>query len=405
MTSETGSGGAPSILFVDDEQAILDGLRNVLRPDRKRWNQRFALGGERALESMAEAPADVVVTDMRMPGMDGLTLLRRVQASWPDAARVVLSGYADLAAVASASSVAHQYLLKPCDADVLRRVLERAFDLLDLFRDPQLRRVAGSLGALPSLPRLYDALTRALADPDVDVKRLAAIIREDVGMSSRALQFVNSAYYGLTKRVSSIETALVYIGLNTLRHLALTLQVFKSFSSAVPPSAVEAFEGHAILTARLARRLAPDEVLGEAAFAAGLLHDAGRLVLMERCPVPYAEAVALARGGMTLHDAERQVFGATHAEVGAYLLGLWGIPHGIVEAVAFHHDEARMSRGLPDTVLAVGAASLLSHGGGEEGLGPEEAALLARLAGSHLPEWRALAEEVRAGTDHDEGTP
>lgn len=397
--------GAPSVLFVDDEQPILDGLRNVLRPDRRRWELRFALGGEQALAAMAERPADVVVTDMRMPGMDGLALLRTVQARWPDAARIVLSGYADLAAVASASAVAHQYLLKPCDADVLRRVLQRALDLLGLFRDPALRRITGSLGALPSLPRLYEALTQALADPDVDVKKLAAIVREDVGMSSRALQFVNSAYYGLTKRVSSIETALVYIGLNTLRHLALTLQVFRSFSSAVPPSAVEAFEGHATLTARLARRLAPDELLGEAAFAAGLLHDAGRLVLMDRCPDQYGRAIELSKGGMTLHEAERQVFGATHAEVGAYLLGLWGIPHGIVEAVAFHHDEARMSRGLPDTVLAVGAASMLTHRCSEGRLLPEEEAMLSRLAGSRLAEWEALAEEVRAGPSPEEKAP
>jgi HD-like signal output (HDOD) protein len=168
---------------------------------------------------------------------------------------------------------------------------------------------------------------------------------------------------------------------------------------------VEAFERHALLTARLARRLAANEVLGEEAFAAGLLHDAGRLVLMDRCPGQYAEAIALSKAGLTLHDAERQVFGASHAEVGAFLLGLWGIPHGIVEAVAFHHDEARMGRGLPDTVLAVGAASLLTHGCGEGRLGPEEAAMLARLAGGRLAEWEALAEEVRAGPGPDEVAP
>ena len=119
MTIDAEPGPRPSLLFVDDEQPILDGLRNVLRPDRRRWSMRFALGGARALEEMAAAPADVVVTDMRMPGMDGLELLRQVQAAWPDAARVVLSGYADLAAVASAASVAHQYLLKPGDAEIL----------------------------------------------------------------------------------------------------------------------------------------------------------------------------------------------------------------------------------------------------------------------------------------------
>ena len=117
------------ILFVDDDPDVLDGLRNVLRPQRDRWNMSFALGGEAALSEMATKPWDVIVTDMRMPGMDGLALLGHVRTDHPRVARVVLSGYADLAAVAQASSVAHQYLLKPCDADALRDVIARALNI------------------------------------------------------------------------------------------------------------------------------------------------------------------------------------------------------------------------------------------------------------------------------------
>jgi HD-like signal output (HDOD) protein len=387
------------ILFVDDESAVLEGLRNVLRPLRARWHMRFANGGPEALHALAAEPADVVVSDMRMPGMDGLALLREVKERFPNAARIVLSGYADLSAVAAASAVAHQYLLKPCDVDALRAVIERTCGLHDVLTSESLRRTVGGLGALPSAPRVYGELTRALADPDVDVKRVAAIVKQDVGLSSRVLQFVNSAFYGLAQRITSIESAIVYLGMNTVRHLALTIEVASCFDA----GAFEDFERHAVLTARIAKRLVPGGASADVAFAAGLLHDAGKLVLANRMEGAWAEAERCARAsGRPIHEVEREVLGANHCEVGAYLLGLWALPHALVEAVAFHHAVERLGDGPVDAVAAVCAANVLAHAvsPGSEPAAAAGVEVLDNLARDHVAGWREIAvrEAGRVGT-------
>jgi HD-like signal output (HDOD) protein/ActR/RegA family two-component response regulator len=378
-----------SVLFVDDDPAVLAGLKTVLRSERHRWTMRFAARGDEALQALAAAPADVVVTDMRMPGMDGLTLLRRVRELYPATARIVLSGYADLGAVAQASAVAHQYLLKPCEAGVLRGVVGRAIELRILLDRPGLREVVGSLGALPTVPGVYHALTAALGDADAGVAGIAAIVNRDVGLAGRVLQFVNSAYFGLARQVTSIESAIVYLGLNTLRHLALTLEVLRAFEDA--GAEVERFQRHSILVARIARRLTGDPVAAEAAFAAGLMHDAGKLAIMARLPDTWRDIQARARAaGTGSLQAEREVLGADHAEVGAYLLGLWSLPHVLVEAVAFHHA-------VPSTPLTLGGPGLvavadaLAHQvtGDLDGLALDPA-----WVGSGLdPGWSALARQ------------
>ena len=388
------------IIFVDDEPDILAGLRNALRRQRVRWNMRFALGGEAALRELEAAPCDVIVTDMRMPGMDGLTLLGQVRQRHPQAARLVLSGHADLDAVVRASSVAHQYLLKPCDTDTLCAAVERSLAIQALLGNDQLRRVVGGLGTLPAAPAMYTALTMALANPNLDIRDLAAIVTRDIGLAARMLHLVNSAYCGLAQRVSSIQTAITILGLNVVRHLALTVEVFRSFEGP-GGAAFEALSQHSSLTARIARKLAPDRRTTDVAFTAGLLHDAGTLVLMSRASGAYSAAVELAtRTGTSLAEAERASFGATHAEIGAYVLGLWDLPHVIIEPVAYHHTLERIGRGGYDTVACVALADLLAReADGEARAGRTgDSALVEKLSAlGDLARWRETAlEEARA---------
>jgi len=347
------------ILFVDDEQDLLDGLRNALRRKRTVWEMRFAVGGEAALREMEARPVDVVVSDMRMPGMDGLALLGVVRKQYPRAARIILSGHADLASVVRASAVAHQYVLKPCDQGVMCAVIERALRIQELLASEPLRQIVGELGTLPARPAMYEALTSALADPGVEVRKLAAIVEKDVALAARVLQFVNSAYCGLLQRVSGIDAAIALLGLNTLRHIALTTEVFRSFSGKDAED-VEALAHHAILTARIARRLVGGARDVEAAFTAGLLHDCGKLVLASRLPEAYRHVREVSRReDLAALTAEQETFGATHAEVGAYLLGLWDLPHDVVDPVAHHHSPDRL--GVLDTVGVVVLADALAN--------------------------------------------
>jgi HD-like signal output (HDOD) protein len=378
-----------SIMFVDDEQDVLDGLRNALRGERSRWSLSFALGAEAALRELAERHFDVLVTDMRMPGQDGLALLRIVRQRHPEVARIVLSGHADLATVVNASAIAHRYLPKPCESGVLRDVITGTLQLQEVLASDGLRQLVGGLGTLPTAPRVYQELTAALADPEVDFKTLAAIVERDAAMAARALQFVNSAYCGLSQRVTSVQAAVRHLGLNTLRHLALTVEVFREFRGA-GAGAVERLERHAQLTARIARALATEPRQAEAAFAAGLLHDVGKLVLASRAPDAWARAVEAGRAGTPLVAAEKALLGADHAEIGAYLLGLWDLPHDILQPVAFHHTAAP---GTVDPVGLVAAADALSHevagGAGDVPLRP----LDERAPAADLAVWRAIARE------------
>jgi HD-like signal output (HDOD) protein len=345
--------------------------------------------GADALARMKDAPADLVVAEMRMPGMDGLAFLSAVKAAWPEAVRILRCGNADLPAVAKASVVAQQSVLEPCAPQALADVIERALDLRDRLRQPALQKTLGELGSLPVAPRMYERLTQALADPNLDAKKLGAIVRTDVAMTGRVLQFVNSAYYALARRITDVEAAIAYLGVNTLRHLALSLEIARSFGAGVD---MDAFERHAVLTARLAGKLVVAPEHRDVAFSAGLLHDCGKLVLMTRLPDRYREVAPLAAAEkIPAAEAERRVLGAGHDEIGGYLLGLWGIPHAIVGAVALHHDPRRTRGAVLDPVGAVGVADLLAHLVAEKEPAAEHKAT--RLPPEKAKAWLALAGE------------
>lgn len=391
------------VLFVDDEQQVLDGLRNLLRKQRNQLDMAFALGGQAALDELAKAPFDVIVSDMRMPGMDGVALLQRVKELYPATARIVLSGHAERDMVVRALPVSHQYLSKPCDAETLRQVVLRACELRDLLKDPALKEVVGRLDRLPSVPDTYWELTRALADPEVERAKITAIIERDLAMSVKLLQIVNSAYFGLARRVSSVAEAVSFLGLELVKGLALGSQVFAAVEGApaIKGFSLDAMQRHAIMVARLARRVVRQAKHADEAFTAGMVHDVGRIIFALAHPSRYAETVELAAStGRAIHEVERELVGVTHAELGAFLLGTWGLPIPIVEAVAFHHTPAAAMPAVSDALLAVHVANeLLAEATARGGAAPctsrLDDALLATLGvAAELPRWRAMAAEA-----------
>jgi HD-like signal output (HDOD) protein len=331
------------VLFVDDEISVLDGLQNILRKQRGLWDMSFALGGKAALAELAKAPFDVIISDMKMPGMDGPTLLQTVQERYPSVARIVLSGQADRAAVLRSVPVTHQFLSKPCDATVLRGVIERTCRLQSFLTDDAACRVAGKFTGLPSVARAYAALGTALARTDVTLAELATIVEQDPGMSAKVLQLVNSAYFGLPQSVSSIQQAVMLLGADLLRDLFARAGAFSmQDDSGGLGFSIEDLQTRSLRTARVARALAGSGPLAEEVFAAAILRDIGQLVLSIGLPEAFRDCVAQsARDGAPLEETEREILGVSHADVGAYLLGVWGLPTSIVETVAYHHPQRR----------------------------------------------------------------
>ena len=349
------------ILLVDDDGSVLSGLRHVLRSERHRWAVRVAEGSEAALAALTEEPADVVVSDMRMPGMNGLELLGRVLAGWPATVRVLLSGWSDTGSITRAGTVAHRYLLKPCDAETLRAELSGIQEIRALLPDPGLRAALGALRSLPSSPETLQALRNLPEDPEARDRAVAAAVETDVALATRVLQFASSPSFGAPRPVAGLRDALGLVGHLVLLEIASLLEPLAS--SSLLPGASDSLvrlELHARMAARMARILAPDEASADAASTAALLHDAGRLALLSRLPVPYAEVLRRSlEGHGSLEQIEVEVLGATHARIGAYLLGLWGLPRTIVDAVARHHDPGVLDD--PGLAGLVASANLFAH--------------------------------------------
>lgn len=395
------------VLFVDDEPAVLDGLRDLLRRHRRRWDMAFAGGGEAALAELAARPADVVVSDMRMPGMDGAELLRRVKAEHPRAVRLILTGHAEREAIFRALPVAHQFLSKPCDPEALANTIERACELQALVHDEALARVLGGIDSLPSPPGCYWKITHALADPAVSLQQVGAILLEDPVACAKLLQLVNSAYFGLAKPVADVLHAVSLLGLEMVRSLILTAHLLRAteHAPAVPGFSYQHLHASALLTAKVARRMMAGGPLAQACFTAGLLHDIGKVVIAMCFPEKFALLIAAAAGEPDFSVArEKDLLGFTHAEVGAYLLGLWGLPAPIVEAAAYHHEPARVAQRGFEVVGCVYVADALlrrsvppTPGVSDDGAPLDEEYLASLGVADRLPEWRAIAaEEARA---------
>ena len=352
------------ILFVDDENNILDGIRRLLHADRKRWDMEFAIGGEAALRACEAGRFDVVVSDMRMPGMDGATLLGHIRDLYPSTARLILTGYAEVKLATRAVAVAYRVLSKPCTGPDLQNTIERVCTLQDIFCTPELRRIIGTIGELPSLSRTYSALAQAVNDPASSVASVADIVERDVAMSAKVLQLVNSGFFGLAQKVTSLQSAVAYLGMNTIQNLALASDTFKVFvpDARFPKDFCETIQQNSRRVARIARALPLDPSVRDVTVMAALLHDVGKLVLASKMPDEFCAVLSLMQEhGCVQFEAEEQLLGISHAEVGAYLLGLWGINSLTVEAIAHHHHPDRIPHSGFDSSAAVYVANLLAH--------------------------------------------
>ena len=335
------------LLFVDDDREILELFNCLFEALADQWEARCAATSAQALAYLAAERFDVIISDMRMPGMSGAQLLGEVAERYPACARILLSGYADQEEAASVLQNVHQYLLKPCDLQTLRSTLDRVCALSDLLRSETLKALIGRMNVVPSLPCLYFQIIKELQSSDASIERIAEIISRDVGMTAKLLQMVNSAFFGLRRRISSAADAVQVLGVDRIRSLSLGLHAFSCFScSTFAGFSFDQFWKHSLQTAMLAKQIIEietnDRAMAEEAFNAGMLHDLGKLALLSNFP---AESRRLlnenAASTKSLGEAEEKTFGSSHAEIGAYLLGLWGLPSSIIEAVAFHHVPSR----------------------------------------------------------------
>ncbi|HJU04649.1 MAG TPA: response regulator [Nitrospiraceae bacterium] len=354
------------ILFVDAEPDVLEKLKLMLAPLRQEWEMTFVQSGQAALDKLAQEPFGVVIADMRMPDMTGAQLLTEVRTQHPHVLRMILSDQ-DRDTTLQTVGSAHQWLPKACDSNVFRDLVTRAGAVHDLLEDEALRKLVAGMETLPSLPTLYRSLMAELQSENASIANAAKIISQDMGMVTKILQVVNSPFYGLRTRISSAAQAVGLLGLDTIKSLVLSMKVFSQFEGARQSFfSLDVLWQHGMVTSRHARAIAKEakveQRLMEDAFTAGLLHDVGLLVLANNLPDQYTESVAMVQSqGIPEWQAERNVFGASHAEVGAYLLGIWGLSDAIVEAVAFHHEPVRSMGHAFSALTAIHVANAIDE--------------------------------------------
>ena len=349
------------VLFVDDEPHILEGLRNTLRRQRDQWAMSFHSSGAAALEYLATQTCDVMVTDMRMPGMDGASLLQTVKERYPQMARVILSGQTGRDDMLRATPAMQQFLAKPCDPQLLRETVERLCRVQCLMHDERIRSLVGALDRLPSFPESYRRLTALMEDDSSDANDIVEVAQSDAALSTKLLQLANSAYFGQPGATVSVRQAVCRVGIDLIRSLALSAQLFAGLSPALLkiPS-IATLADRSLFKAQLASRLVEDRTLSDEVFTTALLMDVGQIVLANSLGNSYAEALHEAEAGeRPLHDIEQQRLGVTHAGVGAYLLGIWGLPIRLVDYVARHHIPSLAEDAPAPGLIAVHLADTL----------------------------------------------
>ncbi|GAB4362379.1 MAG: response regulator [Deltaproteobacteria bacterium] len=393
------------ILFVDDEAAQRDRLRGILEPVRAEMDLAFAESGAEALDRMAQDPCDVIVSDLGMPGMDGPALLREVRKRHPQVVRIALAG-PDLPGSGLRSvEVAHQCLSGPVDPDILREVLGRARAMHALVDNDTLKALIGGMRSIPSLPDVYHEMMREIESPDASLRRIGGIIARDIGMCARILQLANSAFFGTMHRIADPVQAVTHLGLEVIKALVISVHIFSRFEKeAAGGFSLDALWKHSFVVGAsafgISRAAGSDRAELDAAFVGGILHDVGKLILAVNLPQPYRAVRAVSGGeGVSLCEAERECFGATHAEVGAYLLGIWGIPREVVEAVGFHHDPGRPGVRRVTATVAVHVANGFEHADRADAR-PEETEAIdmaflesAGLSGG-IPAWKTACDAI-----------
>lgn len=355
------------ILFVDDEPHILSGLQRMLRSFRNEWEMQFVTSGADALARLGAGGFDVIVTDMRMPGMDGAELLTRVRANWPEVVRICLSGYSSVESAMKLVGLAHQYLSKPCEAAALKATIVRACAMRDHLHDPLLRQALSRMENVPSPPSHYQAIIAELNCPEPSLARIGDVIAQDVAMTAKILQLVNSSFFGLARRITSAREAASLLGLSTVQGMVLSAGVFSNLDQlGCGEFKVDELMDHSLAVATAAKAIAAslskDRALIDDAFVAGLLHDIGKLVLAGSFNNEYCRALSEGRlAGLQDTTVETERFGASHADVGSYLMNLWGLPAALVEAIAFHHCPEKAMAPTFTPLAAVHVANVLVH--------------------------------------------
>lgn len=352
-----------NILFVDNNENALSGMKRMLYSTKEEWNVFFANSRDTAIEIFEKKPIDVIISDIRMPGIDGNHFLKEVKEKYPKTIRITLSGYANDTLALKNSKIVHQSLIKPTNLQKIKNIIERTIELRETLDNEELLKLVNSLEVLPTLPEIYVKLENEINAKETSIERISKIISSDPSITAKILQLTNSAFFGLPMRISNMTQALNFLGIKLIQTLVLTIKLFKIMDSN-HPSAKTYLQvwNHSNQVAIISQKIGKTKLALksdiEYCFLGGLLHDIGKLILLNN---------------FSAEEIGEKFSETIHADVGAYLLGIWGLPEPIIEAVAFHHNpsSAHMEVLSPSKIVYI-ANEMVSKGNSEIDINDEE---------------------------------
>ncbi len=393
------------ILIVDEDKKTLNDAESLLQDKLEEWDITFAVSGPDALVMLDENTFDVIVTDLCMNQMSGMQLLTLVQKAYPMTIRLMLDDRSELDETIKSIKLAHQSIAKPIDASFVK-TLQTALNIQSIINNKTVSEIVGDIEKLPSLPNIYQEISMAMQRPNVSSDKIASIIEKDLALTTKILQLVNSSFFGLGQKITSVSKAVGLIGLSMLKILTLLTESLASFNMGQIPKAfsIERLQNDAILYGKVASKVFQkvDRDRIEDAFMAGFLHGIGYLIMIEHLNEGFAQALHRHKEEQrSLIDCENEICSTNHAEIGAYLLGLWGLPLPIIEAVAYYYAPQNLEHTGFDLVDAVHIASQLSqearHEISEEDLDMDYYEELG--VAEHIPEWRQLVADLLSGAE------
>ncbi len=351
------------IIFVDDEKSVLEGIENRLRRYRRRWDMNFSTSGKQALQMMADKPYDAVVSDMRMPEMDGAEFLKNVRDKYNGTLRIILTGQTAKEQVMRSLSVAHRVLNKPCDALRLESAIGDATSLEKLITNEKVRKLIDKIEGLPSLPRLHLAITQLIIEEGAELKKIAELIQGEPSISARVLQLVNSSFLGLAREITCIKDAVSYLGLDCVRGLVLSQELLNAYSNTKLPNSfsLERYQQKSAIGACIAKKIAMHTPHEDLVYTGALLHGIGYLVLSHAMPQEYEELIQTSlRDDIPMAEVETRSLGFSHADVGAYLLSLWDLPFDVIDMVGNYYTPSISGEAALGPIGYVHVASVLA---------------------------------------------
>jgi len=309
-----------------------------------------------------------IVADVHLDGKNGTEILDAFMRRQPKALRIIVSDLADVESTMKCLGHAHHHVLKPCSAQTLVHALEQAFAQEAWLPSEPVQGLIAQIREVPSPLKAYSQIVEEMKSPTCSLEKIGKLVEQDPAVTAKVLQLANSAVFGLELNVVRPAEAIGYIGLETTKAVVLLAHTFSSFDQMkLVRFSIEDLWRHSVEVGRMARRVAflenAGEEVAEQAFVAGLLHDIGKLLYAANHAGLFSKVLRLAREQhCNLWEAESQILpGVGHAELGATVLGIWGLPKSIIEAVALHHCPWRQRAPEFSPVTAVHVANILDH--------------------------------------------